>query len=790
MRESWTRWPASRKAAVGFAALACLCSLTAFYGWVVRSPMLRGFGVGSLPMWPITAIGYFALSLGFVAAIRGEPGRARLFWAVPLAIAAATIFQNVTSTDLGIDRLLFADALADYDFAHLGRPGATPTTIFVLLGGAAYFAVSERWRRDASASLIASGMIGMAAATAVLILFVTPDDPISRLYRISVPSAVIALSLLTAFVLWQSGFGWVRLLGSDRAESRLLQILLPATLLLPLVPSLLGIAIEAGGLLSPLGNKLVVLISNMALVGLIAYWAVRRVAHDQAALFESLAALRESQARLATAAEAGQLGVFEWDVVSRAFTWSEGSEERLGLNPGSIPTSDAWLTLVEPADARRMMDDMQQLIAVRAPRFSYRSRFSRPNGEVRVLEGASLLFYNDAGTLVRTVGVLVNVTEQEAREAELQAREAQLRSILDTVPDAMVVIDEDGAIRQFSAAAEALWGYSSDEVIGRDYRFLSPKDQFAQNTAKLAEYVENERGITSETIPAVGEAKDGRRFPLELRVGLARVDGKLLLTMFARDITERLAGEERLSELSSELAHVSRLSAMSELAADLAHELNQPLSATANFLAAAQMLIERGEDVERVGELLGMANDQTLRAGEIIRRLRAFMARGEVEIRPESVEQTVRDAVELVLVGTGQFHIRVDYDFDPEAQWMLADRVQVQQVLVNLLRNSVDALRNAKSASRLITLRSRKVIGNMVEIEIADTGPGMPDSVLEQLFSRFTTTKSERGGMGIGLSISKRIIEAHGGELKAENRAEGGASFRFTVPAAGQEMEA
>jgi two-component system sensor kinase FixL len=194
--------------------------------------------------------------------------------------------------------------------------------------------------------------------------------------------------------------------------------------------------------------------------------------------------------------------------------------------------------------------------------------------------------------------------------------------------------------------------------------------------------------------------------------------------------------------------------------------------------------------VERIGELLGMAKDQTLRAGEIIRRMRAFTARGEVEIRPESVEQTVRDAVELVLVGTGQFHIRVDYDFDPDAEQMLADRIQVQQVLVNLLRNSVDALRNAGPGSRQINLCSRKVKGNMVEIEIADTGPGIPSTVLDQLFSRFTTTKSERGGMGIGLSISKRIIEAHGGELKAINRQQGGASFRFTIPAVDQEMEA
>ncbi|RYY29428.1 MAG: PAS domain S-box protein [Sphingomonadales bacterium] len=776
---------------MAFAASACLCSLIAFSGWIFQSPMVRGFGIEALPVWPITSLGYFALSLGFVAAIRGEQRRARILWAVPLTIAATTVFQNTTDINLGIDTLLFADAMKVYGFPHPGRPGATPITIFVLLSIAAYVSTTKRARRDEAASLVASGVLGTAAAAAVLIQFATPSDPISLLYRVSLPSALISLLLLLSFVMWQSGFGWVRLLGSSRVESRLLQTLLPAALLLPLVPSLLGIGIEEWGLLTPLGNKLLTLLSNIVLVGIIAYWAVKRVASDQAALLESVEALRASEMRLSTATAAAELGVFEWKVATGTFSWSAGSEERMGLVPGSMPDFDSWAALIEPDDLETIMAQVEILVQRQEERFSYRYRFRQPNGKVRVVEGSSRAFYSNVGELERTVGVLINVTEQENREAALRRREAQLRSILDTVPDAMLVLDENGIIRQFSAAAEALWGYRSEEALGQVYQLLSPVDRISTTTAKLAEYIENKRGITSETIPAVGQAKDGRRFPLELRVGLAHVDGNLMLTMFARDMTERLADEERLSELSSELAHVSRLSAMSELAADLAHELNQPLSATANFLAAATMLIERGEDIDRIGELLGMANDQTLRAGEIIRRLRAFMARGEVEVRLESVEQTVRDAVELILVGTGQFHIRVEYEFDPEAKWMLADRIQVQQVLVNLLRNSVEVLRNAEIVSRQIILRSRKVSGNMVEIEIADSGPGIPETVLDQLFSRFTTTKGERGGMGIGLSISKRIIEAHGGELKAENRPDGGASFSFSVPALEEEeMEA
>ncbi|RYD66535.1 MAG: PAS domain S-box protein, partial [Sphingomonadales bacterium] len=650
--------------------------------------------------------------------------------------------------------------------------------------GAAYFASSRRGQRDDGASLIASGTLGLTLAAGIFIVFAAPEDPVSQIYRLSVPTVTIALCLLMSLLFWQSGYGWVRLLSSDRPASRLLRILLPSVLVLPLVPSLLELGLSQSNLLSPIGLRLVVLVLNILLIGAVAYWAVKRVGSDRAALIDSLTALQESRQRLETAASAGQLGVFEWDVASRKFTWSKGSEERLGLNPGSIPTSDAWTALVEPEDVARVTAEMQRLVAQRAPRCSYRSRFLRPNGEVRVLEGSSLLFYDEAGALVRTVGVLVNVTEREAREAALTAREAQLSSILETVPDAMVVVDEDGVIRQFSAAAEALWGYRTDEVIGRDYRMLATPEQFAPNSTKLAEYVADQRGRTIETILGGGQAKDGRLFPLELRIGLTRVEGRLLLTIFARDITERLAGEERLSELNTELAHVSRLSAMSELASDLAHELNQPLNASTNFMAAARMLIERGADGERISELLAMASEQTLRAGEIIRRLRAFMARGDVDIGIESVEQTVREAVGLVLVGAGQFHIRIAYDFDPTADMVLADRIQIQQVVVNLLRNAVDALRNADVAVRQISISSRSIDGNMVAIEIADTGPGMPDDVLNKLFTRFTTTKGERDGMGIGLSISRRIIESHGGELSARNRREGGAAFCFTLPGA------
>lgn len=780
-------WPTGKKLATGFAALACLCSFAAFMGWVLDWPYLRSFGVPARPVWPLTALGYLALSLGFLSAITGRLRTARLIWLFPLLIAALSLLENGLGIWTGTDLILFPEGVTRYGFPHPGRPGATPTTIFILLALAGYTSGRGSWQRNEILSLIASGTLGLATAATILMLFASPDDPLAKLYQISIPSAVVALSLTAAYIMWHSGFGWVTLLTSNRPGWRVLQLLLPAALVFPVLPSLVEIALERGGAISSLGSKLLVVVCNILLVGIITYWAVRSVAREQKALLDAMVDLATSEERLATATAAHEVGVFEWNVSDGKVTWSPGAEQRLGVEPGTLHDVESWAALIEPTDLELTLDTIRRAVAERAQRFSYRYRFIQPNGDVRSIEGSSRAFYSEDGKLVRTVGAIVNVTERDEREAALRAREAQLRSVLETVPDAMVVIDEQGTIHQFSATAEALWGYRADDLLGRNFTMLSPaEEREAYADALMNFFRPGEAGPAGRSTTAIGEAVDGRRFPLEIRSGLARVDGRLLLTVFFRDISERLAAEERLSELNGELAHVSRQSAMSELAADLAHELNQPLSAAANFLAAARMLIDRGEGIERVSDMLRMGNEQTQRAGQIIRRLRDFVARGEVEMQAESIDQTVRDAVELVLMGAGQIDTRVTYALDATAPQMYADRIQVQQVIVNLLRNSVDAMRTLPRNQRQITIASRKVDDQMIEIEVGDSGPGIPDTVLQQLFTRFSSTKVDGSGMGIGLSISKRIIEAHGGTMSAENRPDGGAVFRFTLPAVGE----
>ncbi len=366
-----------------------------------------------------------------------------------------------------------------------------------------------------------------------------------------------------------------------------------------------------------------------------------------------------------------------------------------------------------------------------------------------------------------------------AVNAELREREAHLRSILETIPDAMIVIDEAGLIRSFSPAAERLFGWVPNEVIGRNVSMLMPSPYREQHDQYLERYYRTgERRIIGIGRVVVGERRDGSTFPMELAVGEMRSERGRFFTGFIRDLTERQQTETRLQELQSELVHVSRLTALGEMASALAHELNQPLAAINNYLQGSSDLLQRNPPpTDKVRTALKKASDQALRAGEIIRRLRDFVSRGETEHHVESLPKLIEEASALALVGAKEHGVSVRYALDPSVDLVLADRVQIQQVVLNLIRNATDAM--IDSPVRRLTIGVNRLPDHRAEITVADTGPGISPEIADQLFQPFVTTK--RTGMGVGLSISRTIVEAHGGQIKAESKSEGGATFRFTL---------
>jgi len=283
----------------------------------------------------------------------------------------------------------------------------------------------------------------------------------------------------------------------------------------------------------------------------------------------------------------------------------------------------------------------------------------------------------------------------------------------------------------------------------------------------------------------VGQRKDGSDFPMELAVGEMRSSNERYFTGFVRDLTERQQTENRLQDLQAEVVHIGRLSALGEMSSALAHELNQPLSAVGNYINGVRRLLDAGAEPGAVKDGLDKAAAQTLRAGEIIRRLRDFVQKGETDRRIESLSKLVEEACALALLGVKDADIRVAIRLDPGMDQILADRVQIQQVLLNLIRNSVDAMLD--SPVRRLTLSSQPVDDDMVQVSVADTGSGMAQEVLDKLFQPFVTTKSH--GMGVGLSICRTIIESHGGRIWTESNEPHGTVFRFTLPAVTGDFE-
>jgi two-component system sensor kinase FixL len=363
--------------------------------------------------------------------------------------------------------------------------------------------------------------------------------------------------------------------------------------------------------------------------------------------------------------------------------------------------------------------------------------------------------------------------------------ESHLRSILDTVPDAMIIIDEKGHILSFSAAAERMFGFSEAELLGENVSTLMPSPDREQHDGYLERYMRTgERRIIGIGRLTTARRRDGSTFPIDLAIGEAVIAERRLFTGFIRDLTEREQAEKQVHSLQDDLAHVSRVTSMGSLATSIAHELNQPLAAIANYVEAASALLAdpSPENVAMIREALDECAAQSIRAGQIVRRLRDFISRGESERQIVPLARLVNEASAMAFMSSSTRHL--DFDVKIAAGLVvLADRIQIQQVFLNLIRNAVEAMEDSPFQRLVIT--AKKAAHGMIEATVADSGPGLAPEVAESLFSPFLTTKAK--GMGLGLSICRTIVEAHEGKIWAEPSKLGGVAFHFTLPDGSEE---
>jgi len=367
------------------------------------------------------------------------------------------------------------------------------------------------------------------------------------------------------------------------------------------------------------------------------------------------------------------------------------------------------------------------------------------------------------------------------RDVSRQDLQAHLDSILASVPDAMVVIDEGGRIHAFSRAAERMFGYRAEEMVGRTVNELMTGRDSHHHDDYMSRYMQTgERRIIGVGRIVKARRANGEEFPVDLKIGEAVIGKHRLFTGYMRDLTDQQAVELRMKQMQAELVHFSRVSAVGTMAAALAHELNQPLTAISNYLEAGRDILEEpsDEDIKVVRDALAEAAKQSLRAGEIVRKLRDFVTRGEIDAKPVELAPLLQDSITLAKLDRRHDGVRIDSAFGEDAGHVMADPVQIQQVIFNLMRNAMDAMSDQSDARISIDARAVPET-DLIEVLVADNGPGIPKETADHLFDSFNSSKA--AGMGLGLSICKLIVEAHGGEIEVAASPLGGAAFRFTL---------
>lgn len=359
-----------------------------------------------------------------------------------------------------------------------------------------------------------------------------------------------------------------------------------------------------------------------------------------------------------------------------------------------------------------------------------------------------------------------------------------LDAVMNTLVDGAIVIDGRGVIQLINPAGEAVFGFQASEIVGKNISVLMPEPYQSEHDGYIHHYLQtNEARIIGIGREVEGLRKNGEIFPMSLAVGEMGRNGSTLFVGIIHDLTEQREREAAFDELQARHFHLSRVAAMNEMGAAIAHEINQPLAAAANYIETARILAARRDSAdEKTLSMLDKGLEQTHRAADIIARMRTFIERGDVTLERVDLDEILEASLLLSLSRFRNSDIMINRHIAPGAGFVKGDTVQIQQVLVNLIRNSCEAMTESQFKTLDISITSDAEHSDMVRIQLSDTGVGLTDDVVPDLFTAFTSTKT--GGLGVGLSISQSIVRAHGGRIWATQNEGSGATFAFTLPKA------
>lgn len=495
-----------------------------------------------------------------------------------------------------------------------------------------------------------------------------------------------------------------------------------------------------------------------------------------ARLDQSESRLRESEERWEVAAQIAGIAPWSWYAATGELSLSPKAREMFGITTEGPTRIEDWMSRVHPEDAERVDRDVQGTMAAQA-RFERNYRMLMPDGRVRWIGSRGRVDRDASGQVTAMHGVSFDLTE-------MRQVDAMFRAALEAAPNAIFLIDESGRIQLANARASRLFGYGNDEMHLMPFGLLVPDwvHRPERRRRNMGSPTGAERRSRTRELHAL--RRGGDRMPVEL--DLRSLESGLVMASVS-DITERRNAEQESAQQRTELAHLSRVAVLGEMSASLAHELNQPLTAILSNAQAAMRFLDSGPELQ--GELRETLQDiaaSGMRAGDVIRRLRAMLKKEEMQRMPLDVNQLIADVLQLYRTDLINRGVSVHPDLDHGLPAVLGDRVQLQQVLLNLVINACDAMVNLPGERRLC-ICSRRLAGDEVEFAVCDVGPGIDPERLEVVFEPFVTSKPS--GMGLGLSVCKTIVKSHGGRIWANNNGNGtGASFHVALAAMAEQQ--
>jgi PAS domain S-box-containing protein len=485
----------------------------------------------------------------------------------------------------------------------------------------------------------------------------------------------------------------------------------------------------------------------------------------------SEARLRDSEERTRVAMTAADVGVWTWSAEKDAF-WFSSIGGRIAGVAGNIEVPRAAVaTTARPDDRGAAWSGLDAAVGS-SDSYACEYRCLLPDGRVRWVAARGRAEREQAGGALLVRGVLVDITQR--RESE-----ERLRRIVQGAPVGMMVCGPDGLILLANPQTHQTFGYGPSELQGLEMDALLGSAVPAGVFPADAQADDAHREL-AEAHEFAGRRKDGSTVSVEAAFSLVEINEAPHMLVSVSDISTRKRMELENAQQRDELAHLSRVSLLGELSGSLAHELNQPLAAVlSNAQAALRFLGHQPPNLDEVRDSLVHIVESDKRASEVIRRLRAMLRRERIDHQPLAMNEVVHEVLRLVHSDLLSRNVAVALDLQPDLPVMMGDRVQLQQVLLNLILNACDAMRELE-ASRVVSIRSGLVAGPAIEVAISDVGHGIAPDELERVFTPFVTSKAE--GIGLGLAICRTLIEAHRGKLWASNNERGGATLQFTLP--------